>query len=404
MFVTGPFKEGNMQITFNKIGIKGLYDINTRYCRHVILILTFIIIFIVPGSSLSAQLSNNDVKATSTGTGFIVNGNGFIVTAYHVVSEAKSILIELHDGSRFTAKLIKVSRQNDLATLKINKSTPNYLELEESGNVHVGDRVFTLGYPVIELLGKEPKYTEGTISSLSGIAGESALMQISVPIQPGNSGGPLVNEKGKVVGVITATAAVSAFFKITGTLPQNVNWAINVDYARPLFEKPAAKKTIALGRSNIVEHTRKSLCMIMAIRNNAPQSINTVVKKEDIGAWRILSSTNSGDILLDVESIEFASARNMTSFLLLKRKRGGNIIAMNELKKYVEEYPESESVLEKIEADRNNYKYRILYSYIYDKSGTLIHTLYGPATWMSVLYGSTMQKAILEINRLKRSK
>ena len=79
------------------------------------------------------------------------------------------------------------------------------------------------------------KYTDGSISSLSGIQGDATFFQISVPIQPGNSGGPLVNQEGNVVGIVTATAAVEAFYQATGSMPQNVNWAVKGAYASLLL-------------------------------------------------------------------------------------------------------------------------------------------------------------------------
>ena len=76
-----------------------------------------------------------------------------------------------------------------------------YLNIVSSSKVKAGDRVFTLGFPNIHLQGTEVKYTEGTISSLSGVANNPRYFQISTPVQSGNSGGPLVNEKGQVVGI-----------------------------------------------------------------------------------------------------------------------------------------------------------------------------------------------------------
>jgi S1-C subfamily serine protease len=87
-------------------------------------------------------------------------------------------------------------------------------------------------------------------------------MQISVPVQPGNSGGPLVNESGQVVGVIAAQAAVDEFVKIEGRLPQNINWAVKSDYASPLLANlaPGPKRT----REEAIRLARESLCLIVA--------------------------------------------------------------------------------------------------------------------------------------------
>src|SRR4051812_16965766 len=84
-------------------------------------------------------------------------------------------------------------------------------------------------------LRSEAKYTEGVVSSLS-IAGDAGYMQISVPVQPGNSGGALINESGDVVGVVVATASALSFLKGTGNLPQNVSWGVKSTFAAALID------------------------------------------------------------------------------------------------------------------------------------------------------------------------
>jgi S1-C subfamily serine protease len=200
------------------------------------------------------------------GTGFAIREDGLILTAYHVVENARSITVHLADGNSVEAKLEKFSKSIDLALLKINENLTNYLELAELGSIQIGDPVFTIGFPVVSVLGKEPKFTDGTISSLSGIGDEAAYIQISVPVQPGNSGGPLVNEQGKVVAIITSRAADIPFFAKTGSLPQNINWAINADFARPLFKQSSKKKTIPANRIEAIGRVEKAICRIEAIK------------------------------------------------------------------------------------------------------------------------------------------
>ncbi len=200
---------------------------------------------------------------TATGTCFAVHQNGILLTAYHVVKDAKSIRVRLTDGTVKKAKLETFTARNDLAIIRIDFHTPHFLLLAPPRSVHVGDRVFTMGYPAAKLLGQEPKFTDGSISSLSGVGGEASLLQISVPVQPGNSGGPLVNERGEVVGVVTSTAAVQAFLSATGTLPQNVNWAVKADYARTMFNAPKMK-SLAATRSHAIEWVRRAICMVEA--------------------------------------------------------------------------------------------------------------------------------------------
>jgi S1-C subfamily serine protease len=179
------------------------------------------------------------VPSESTGTGFAISSNGFIVTAYHVVENATNIQVRFPSGRWVLAKPLKLSRTTDIAILKTDVTTSAHLYLADMTRVKQRQRVFTLGYPVSGVLGEEVKYTEGVISSLSGLQGEDSLMQITVPVQPGNSGGPLVNEAGEVVCIITSSAAISAFFRLTGTLPQNVNWAVKGNYILSLLnDKP----------------------------------------------------------------------------------------------------------------------------------------------------------------------
>jgi len=204
-----------------------------------------------------------------TGTGFTVTDDGFILTANHVVEDANAVSVRLANGLELEAKVVKASRNIDLALLKINSQTPDYLPITSSQpKVASGDRVFTFGFPVVSVLGSEPKFTDGAISSMSGPGGEITFLQITVPVQPGNSGGPLVSEQGDVVGIITASVAIVPFIKATGTLPQNVNWAVNATFAAPLVPQAATKKQMPLKRKEIIERVRKSVVLIKVLKAN----------------------------------------------------------------------------------------------------------------------------------------
>ncbi|MBL7188165.1 MAG: serine protease [Phycisphaerae bacterium] len=199
----------------------------------------------------------------SYGSGFAVSAEGHIVTAYHVVERKKAIKVHLSKTSLVSARILYSDSVNDLAVLKIESSTPNFLQLAPMRSVRIGDRVFTMGFPVSSVLGESPKYTEGVVSSLTGAKGAVPFLQITVPVQPGNSGGPLVDEKGEVVGIITSTAAILAFVKESGTLPQNVNWAVKADYLRPMVELPKVEQK-QLSREQVIAHVNKSIFLIDA--------------------------------------------------------------------------------------------------------------------------------------------
>jgi S1-C subfamily serine protease len=192
-----------------------------------------------------------------TGTAFAVSADGTIVTAFHVVSNAASIRVSISPDISVPASLLRADPMNDLAVLKVSSKTPNFLCIAPIRSAKMGDKCFTIGFPVTSLLGREAKYSEGVVSATTGINDASSLLQITVPIQPGNSGGPLVNEKGQVIGIITSSAAVAHFLKKTGTLPQSVSWAVKSDYLRPLMELPEPDAQGA-SRAQLIEGVRQA--------------------------------------------------------------------------------------------------------------------------------------------------
>jgi len=191
---------------------------------------------VMPG--VEGESPSADGAATRTGTGFFVDGNGTVLTSQHVVSGATRIAAICGGEPAAEASVLGSSESTDLAILHTGLKPAVHLTLARPRSASVGQRVFTYGYPVADVLGAEPKFTEGTISALSGPGGEQTFLQISVPVQPGNSGGPVVNEAGEVVGIVVAAAAIEPFLEKTGTLPQKLNWAVKAEYGSVLFEEP----------------------------------------------------------------------------------------------------------------------------------------------------------------------
>ena len=198
------------------------------------------------------------------GSGFSVSPDGLIVTSYHVISEATRIIIDFPDGRRADATIYKTDPANDLAVLKVAVPTVAYLPIAPFQSVHIGEPVFTIGYPMLGHLGREPKFTDGSISALSGLGDAASFLQISVPVHPGNSGSPLVNDKGQVVGVIVATAAVLPFLREYGVVPQNVNWAVKGDYVRLLLP-PARTLPPTQSRAQAIKRTEAAICLVWVV-------------------------------------------------------------------------------------------------------------------------------------------
>jgi len=179
-----------------------------------------------------------------SGTGWPV-ASGFVVTNNHVVEGRNHIILIRQDGVKIPATVAAHDAFNDLALLEVKDTglLPAALPLS-SKPAALGEKIVTVGYPHPDLLGVKPKLTEGVVNSTSGLGDDPRALQISVPIQTGNSGGPLVNMEGKVVGIVTSKVNAVKMFKWTGDLPQNINYGIKISYLQGLLSSVSPKKRI----------------------------------------------------------------------------------------------------------------------------------------------------------------
>ena len=183
---------------------------------------------------LTRETPAGESRIKASGSGFFVTDDGYVVTSFHVVEDADRISLKTKQGV-FSAKLITVDKVNDVAMLKVVGKF-SALPVAPSRGVKLGESVFTIGFPNVDLQGFAPKLTKGEISSLTGAQDDPREFQISVAVQPGNSGGPLVNQYGSVVGIVEARLADIATLKSTGALPQNVNYAVKSSVLSVLLE------------------------------------------------------------------------------------------------------------------------------------------------------------------------
>jgi serine protease Do len=142
------------------------------------------------------------IPANFSGTGFAISSEGYLVTSYHVIKGADSVFIENQQGQRFRVKNIYRDQAHDLAILKIDDaaftsfgSLPYAFKSDLSD---LGERVYTLGFPREDMV-----FGEGSVSSRTGFEGDTTSYQISIPLNPGNSGGPLLDNQGNLIGVIS---------------------------------------------------------------------------------------------------------------------------------------------------------------------------------------------------------
>jgi TPR repeat protein len=205
----------------------------------------------------------------SSGTGVIISSSGLIVTAAHVVDGSSKVEVVLVEGPR-EASIVEIDSKNDLAILRVKGSDHPAAPLAASRDVKLGQPVFTIGFPNTDIQGASPKFTRGEISSVSGIRDEPTQWQISVPVQNGNSGSPLFDESGNVVGIVVSKLNAFETAKNTGDLIQNVNYAVKNAYLFPMLEKFSDKLEGPKKRrffkkfESVVEDSKKSVVLILA--------------------------------------------------------------------------------------------------------------------------------------------
>ena len=211
----------NLYITFDQGTMKIIWtDQRTTETEQLYLKL-------YPKSSINSNIKGG----TTSGTGFAISSDGYIVTNHHVIDGVENLTVKGVNGDfdkTYKAKIILADKNNDLALIKIED--PSFTSLGKIPFVlktsvsSVGENVFVLGYPLRATMGDEIKLTNGIISSKTGFQGDITSYQISAPVQPGNSGGPLFDKNGNLIGIINAKhlGAENASYAVKSLYLQNL--------------------------------------------------------------------------------------------------------------------------------------------------------------------------------------
>jgi V8-like Glu-specific endopeptidase len=209
-----------------------------------------------------------DKEETYTGTGFVVHPDGFLLTCAHVVDygQAKSVTVTL-DGKTYPASVLQCDNTHDLALIQIQEQQLPTLSLANSNAVRLGEEIRALGYPMPGVVGGDIKMTRGTIAGVPTLYARK-YFQIDAPVNVGNSGGPIVNEQGKVVGIVNA--------KLTSPGVEGVGYAVPVNYARALLRNefielpPIAKSSAKLDGPMLAERVTPSVALLISITEEKP--------------------------------------------------------------------------------------------------------------------------------------
>ena len=162
-------------------------------------------------------------KGTS-GTGFFVSSAGYVVTNAHVVGDCSLITVHTDSGKSGLAQVMGRDERNDLAVLKVDLPAPRSVALRIG--VKLGEPVAAFGFPLTDVLASSGNFTMGNVTALAGLGDDTRHVQTSTPVQPGNSGGPLLDHSGNLVGVISYKLDALKAAVASGDIPQNVNFAV----------------------------------------------------------------------------------------------------------------------------------------------------------------------------------
>jgi len=233
-----------------------------------------------------AKLKELEIKerykpvAAWNGSAFFVSASGHIITNNHVVedtsitdisSKCDIVNVFLKD-KKYEAQIISQDSQNDLALLKIKDELiiKNFATFRSNGPI-LGEKITALGFPFGKSISSQIKLTSGNVSSLSGLGDEFTRMQIDAALQPGNSGGPIYDKSGNVIGVAVAKASIFFFLEAFGTLPENMNFGIKSSVVKTFLESNSVNFKIGnskldVGTEKVAEigssHTLYLECMI----------------------------------------------------------------------------------------------------------------------------------------------
>ncbi len=182
---------------------------------------------------VQAAQEDREPELYGTGTGFVVSGERHVLTNDHVVAECAEVRI----APALAATVVARDEASDLALLRVSAEEAGAVATFRQGRgIRPGDDVVVVGYPLRNYLATEMHVTTGSVSALAGPGDDRRFFQMTAPVQPGNSGGPVLDSSGNVVGVVMAKLDAIKVAQATGDIPQNVNFAVGAGTARAFLD------------------------------------------------------------------------------------------------------------------------------------------------------------------------
>ena len=246
-------------------------------------LLCFVILLFSYTSYISAQYIES-----GTGTGFFISSDGLIITCAHVIEGNSKTTVKINN-IEYDATIISKNDTTDLALLKINYKNSYHFKISNFNNSNLGDKILVLGYPLSDILGSDIRVTDGIISSRSGIASDQSYFQHSAPIQPGNSGGPIINNNFEIIGIAASKLNDMATLISTGIIPQNVNFGIKSENINNILQS----NRVGNGNIKTIDNAINATVQIICYTTRAVNIITITNKTGYIGYYLYISPSSS---------------------------------------------------------------------------------------------------------------
>ena len=258
-------------------------------------------------SSVSSNIFGQSVQSASSGSGFIITQDGYIVTNHHVISGASSVTVTLYDGTEYPATVVGSDSDYDVAVLKINATDLQPVTLGNSSSVNVGDSVLAIGNPLGELTFSMSQGIVSCCDRAINVDGTPFnMIQVDASINPGNSGGPLMNLYGEVVGIVSAK-----YSSYSDTTVEGLGFAIPIGDVQAIITDIMENGQVTDKPSFGI--TAGTMTEQMAAQYQIEQKSGAFVYSVNKGGAGEKAGLRMGDVITKVDSTDIASMEDLTA-------------------------------------------------------------------------------------------
>ena len=271
-------------------------------------------------SAVSTNIFGQRVESASSGSGFVITQDGYIVTNHHVVASASSVKVTMYDGKEYSAAVVGSDSDYDVAVLKVETTGLQPVTLGNSADVNVGDTVLAIGNPLGELTFS---MSQGIVSCCNRAINVSGtpfnMIQVDASINPGNSGGPLMNLYGEVVGIVSAK-----YSSYSNTAVEGLGFAIPIGDVQAVITDIMENGQITSKPSMGI--TAGTMTRQMAAQYQIDKDNGVFVYSVDKGGAGEKAGLRMGDVITKVDSMEITSMEDLTA--AKKGHRAGDTVTV----------------------------------------------------------------------------